>query len=319
MGGVLKAAACSILYASMLASMAACSPKKPKPDDFRVSITQSAPGYDLEEFKCESFADRSQEAAGRASCTGTLSINHDLYSLVSASEFEAELLTAGIPSEGVKFFSSRHWRNMFAPSVRQGATTGFSSECSYAGVSGGWSISCRTNYNRFNGYPRSSITHDAVVKGTPEYTAHFNETVADYRRLDAAFKELKSKIERFFTVGRTVSGPKIRARITSPLTWTGDKGYLGYQSQFFLETKYEDLRERTSGTFCGYPIGSPKDDLLFVGTINSANGDSGTYIASLEFQNRSALYQNSYRGCGDLLYWDGSSWKSRYGGALNSN
>jgi len=309
----------AIITMAMGGMLAGCAAPKPKTEDFASSIAQFTNGYEIDDLKCESFANKEQEKSGRAGCRGTLSLMFDLYEPMSGEGAEAALVAAGIPATGARWFRQRHSRAILTKSASQGSKTSFSAECSYAGVVDGWGVSCSPSYQRFPGQPLGSRGDNSIARGTPEYTAYINEVIADYRRLDAAYLEVKNGIERFFARGRTLRNRDgtIRSEMVSPLVWTGERGFLGYQYAFHMETKYQDGRERTDSTFCGYQKGTPRDDIRFDGVINynrdRATGQD-TFPAFVAMSDRASQYQNRFFGCGNRLRWDGSMFKGGYSG-----
>lgn len=325
MAPVAKLITYSALCAATVGLLIGCSAAKPKTEDFASNLAQYTGGYDIQDLRCESFANNGQEKSGRASCRGTLAVIFDLYEPMSREAAEAAVVTAGIPATGARWFRTRHPRAILAKSASQGAKTPFSAECSYSGIVDGWNVNCSTSYQRFPGQPLGSRGDNSIVAGTPEYTTYINEVLADYRRLDAAYRAVVAQIEAFFAPGRTVSTSSevsgrmhpIRARIRSPLEWSGDRGWLGYQSEFSTATTFEDLRERRTGTFCGYPIGQPANDILFKGNIWLSTGTRSSpepehFRAQVEMMNRAAPYQSRFHGCTNYLSWNGTEWQGKY-------
>lgn len=259
----------SILCGSMCASLGGCSRKEPSTAEIEASIAQTISGYDIKDVKCEAFSDKNQEAAGRASCRGTLAINQDLYTLLPTIDLENLLVAAGIPQEGSRFFLGRHARAIFVPAVTKGSETSFAADCTYLGDVNGWRIGCSPNFEQFVGQPLDALGDNFALKDSPEYSLFVNEVMSDYRQLDAAFMKTKSDVDKFFSRGRTVSNVDgtVRAVMVSPLIWTGDRSFLGQQPHFSMETKYEDRRDNTTMTFCGYTKGVPKEYILFSGDI----------------------------------------------------
>lgn len=322
---VLKTVAYPSVCAAMVGFLAGCSPSQPSTEEFASSIASHTGGYDIQTVECEAFANKEQEKSGRASCRGTLAVMFDLYEPMSHEAVEAALVAAGIPATGARWFRSRHHRFILAKVTSQGAETPFSAECSYAGVVDGWSISCNTNYRRFSGQPLGSRGDDSIAHGTPEYDAYIDEVLTDYRRLDANYRELVTQIEAFFDAGRTVYTRStangrmhpIRARITTPIQWSGDYGFLGHQSEFSTTTTFEDRREHRTGTFCGYPMGQPANDIAFVGNIwlstgTRSNPEPEHFRARVEMRNRSSMYQNRWHGCSNWLNWNGTGFAGQY-------
>ena len=294
-------------------------PKKPGHVDLRASVSSTVAGYSVKNMDCETFADKSQESGGRASCRGTLELDFDLYSPLTADAVRASLVMAGIPQAGADFFLRRHPKTFFTKTLSQGDETPFLADCSYFGVVEGWSISCNTNYERFDGTPFATLGNDAILEGSPQHAAFTNDVLSDYRRLDAAFLVVKNGIERFFARGNTVQNADgtISAAMVSPLVWTGERGFLGYQSQFQMQTKYQDRRANGTSTFCGYPKGTPRDDILFEGGINfSRDRETGEAVfpAYAQISDRASQYQNRFSGCGNRLSWNGVSFRGGYSG-----
>jgi len=307
-----KTIAYSMVLAALAAPTAGCGDKKPGTDAFRASISQTIAGYSIKELKCESFADKTQEGGGRASCRGTLALAGDLYAQISPEEATALLVAAGIPASGAAFFSNRHLATIFDKSVNGGTETPFTANCTYMGDVDGPRVGCNTSFSRFNGQPLGTFGSDTLIKGSPEYMARLNAIVADYRRLDASYKALKAQMDRFFSPGRTISSPGVRARLTSPLTWTGEPGFLGYPGYFSVQTKYQDLRDHTTGTFCGYPIGNPRDDIQYNGRIDfNKDRDTGeeTFVSKIDLRNRAIQYQNQFQGCSLYYTWNGTTFR----------
>lgn len=200
-----KTVAYPVIFTLIAGSVVGCGRKVPSASDIKTSISQDVSGYSIKDVDCETFSDKSQEGAGRASCRGTLTLNEDLYASVPKSDVQALLVSAGIPQEGSEFFIERHVRDVFVPSSNKGAEIPFHSDCTYLGNVDGWSISCGTNFSRLPGQSLGSMGANSVLKGSPRYESYIKEVMADYQQLDAAYQSVKTGIEQFFAVGRTVS------------------------------------------------------------------------------------------------------------------
>lgn len=309
-------------------ALAGCSHPSPSTDNLRNNIVQTIGGYSIKSLKCESFADKSQEAAGRSSCRGTLALILDRYASLPSADVQGLLVSSGIPQEAAGFVLQRHPKAVVVPAVKAGTETPFTSDCTYTKEVDGWRIGCNTSFADLPGLPPSAMGENYVLKDSPEYQSYIKEAKADFAEIDARFIALKSQIEEFFKVGRTVTatnplsnGGIARVKIVSPLVWSGEPGFLGHQSQFSLTTKYVDLRDAQSSkfTFCGYAKGIPGNDIQFSGDIESempsrsAHPDSVTFAANLYMSNRAAIFENKFQSCGNILVWDGTSWKLSYG------
>ncbi|HEX8379151.1 MAG TPA: hypothetical protein VF619_01225 [Allosphingosinicella sp.] len=320
----------ALALAAALLLLAGCSRKEPDTADVEQSISGSVPGYAVKDLKCESFADRNQEAAGRTSCRGTVVLDQELYRTMPPGSLQALLVDAGIPPEGASFFAGRHPQTIYLLNARKGDEGPLLAECSYMGNVDGWQISCDPSYNRFLGEPLGALGDGPVVKDSPEYRTYVERVLTDYRAVDAAYLALKRHVEGFFSSGKTVSvvnrfagdGPVMRFKLAAPISWSGERGFLGYQSKFRIETKYQDLRSEDR-TFCGYGHGTPPDDLLLEGDISGSTRSEleqggGLFTAHVEIFERTRLFNNGYSGCGNRLPWNGESWGKERGLEIRS-
>ena len=130
-----------------------CASKTPGSADVTESLQQSLAGYALSDLECESFADGSQEGAGRTSCRGSIAPAQDLYSPLPAEEVQSLLVSAGIPKEGAVFFANRHPQQIFKLSVKQGTTTPLTADCNYLRNVDGWQLAAVTLTMNLQGSP----------------------------------------------------------------------------------------------------------------------------------------------------------------------
>jgi len=325
MGTAQGARAFSILTSLVALSLTGCSRNQPGSADVTAALMQSLPGYVVSDLECESFADRNQEAAGRTSCRGSIALTQDLYSPLSPQEVQGLLVGAGIPREGADYFAGRHRQMIYRLSARQGTATPLMAECNYIRDINGWQINCNPSYNQFAGQSRGSLGSDAVVQDSPEYRAYLDGVLSDYRGLDAAYRTVETAIERLFAPGRTVlvynryvgNEPVKRIALTAPLSWTGPRGFLGYQAQLRMVARFQTSRDENQ-TACGYGRGTPPDEILLEVSINSSSvtqveQGAGPFTARVNMAERTALFDNEFRSCGNVLDWNGTFWAGGYG------
>lgn len=305
---------CSLLIFAV--AIAGCSKPGPSTDNLSSAIAQNTGGMIISAIKCESYANNTQEGTGRASCKGTLSLAEDHYNAIPQPDVASLLVGVGIPQTGTVFFLMRHPQQIYTRVAGKGDETAFSSECDYQKSVDAWNVGCQTNYQQFAGQPLSALGENPIIKGTPEFDSWIGAITSDFRQLDQAYRAVESNVKAFFAPGKTITlqdwqthQPWYRARITAPLTWQGDPGALGHQGYFSAIVKYQDLRERTNQTLCGYPRGQPMDDLLVTGTIEFSPGSpQGPFVAKAGVVERNGLFNNSFTGCGGPgMPWNGSS------------
>ena len=315
----------SILMLLITFSLTSCSRNQPGSADVTAALTRSLPGYVVRDLECESFADRNQEAAGRTSCRGSIALAQDLFSPLSAQEVRGLLVGAGIPQEGVDYFAGRHRKLIYRLSTGQGTATSLIAECSYLRDINGWQIGCNPTYNQFAGQPRGSLGTDAVVQDSTEYRAYLDGVLGDYRSLDAAYRAVKTAVERFFAPGRTVlvynryvgNEPVKRIALTAPLSWTGPRGFLGHQALLRMVARFQASRADNQ-TACGYSRGTPPDEILLEVSIGPSSvrhveQGAGPFTARVNMAERTATFNNEFSGCGNTLDWNGTFWGGGYG------
>lgn len=325
MGTEPGARAFGIVMPLIALSLTGCSPNQPASTDVADVLTQSLPGYVVGDLACESFPDRSLDAAGRTSCHGSIAPAQDLYSPMSAQELRSLLVGAGIPQEGVDYFAGRHPQMIYRRSAGRGTATALTAACSYIRGTDGWHIGCNPSYTPFAGQPRGALGAGAVVQDSPEYRAYLDGVLGDYRGLDAAYRTVKTAVERFFAPGRTVlvynryagDEPVKRIALTAPLSWTGPRGFLGYQAQLRMVARFQTSRNENQ-TACGYGRGTPPDEILLevsIGpsSVRQVEEGAGPFTAHVNMAERTALFNNEFSGCGNVLDWNGTFWAGGYG------
>ena len=240
-----------------------------------------------------------------------------MYKVLQPQEVRKLLEGVGLPAAAFEFFYLRHEKSIASVIVTKGTEVPFSSKCDYLGAPNNWTIDCTNSYTQLGGNKLEEINGNFVINGSDEFKVYTNEIVGDFKNLDKQYIELQNKIQEFFGNGRSVQAkmgdtPLISAKFHTPVTWTGDVGFLGHQSKFETQTKYQDFR-KSRGTFCGYAIGSPSDDIVFLGNIyatkDALKNQLGEFTATVEMRNRSAMFQNKFQGCGMTLTWTGAYWK----------
>jgi hypothetical protein len=309
-------ASCRCFALTFAFLVTACSKPGPATDDLKSAVATNIPGATVKTIKCEAFADKMQEGAGRANCKGTAALDQDQYAVLSPNEVGGMLSAAGIPEAGTGFFLQRHPQEVYAPVVSKGTETDFSADCNYQKEVDAWRIGCTTNYQPFAGQPLANINGAYVVKDTAAYEAWLKDVTTDYRQLEDAYRAAEATVKTFFAPGKTIvlrdrqtQKPWYEARIVSALSWNGDPGFLGHQGSFWTISKYQDLRDRTNQTLCGYGKGQPIDDLLLSGSIDfTPNSPQGPFTPHVEVVERNSLFNNTFTGCGNSFPWNGSTW-----------
>lgn len=295
--------------------LAGCSNNKPSTADVAASLESLHPAYAFSDLECETFADRSREAAGRVSCRGTSALSEDLYSEVGNEAQAGMLVDAGVPELGGNFFLDRHPAKVYIGTGSVGIASPMNAECDYFRNIDGWQITCSSNHMQYGGSPRSALPADAVIQGSPEYQAYIARVMADYRRLDEYYRRIRNQVELFFSPGRTLTlfargSPVMRMRVSSPVAWTGEPGYLGYPSLTLLELPVEGIGSNASNTLCGYGRGSPAQARLDVTIGPSTDQEllehANHYTPEVSVLERTRLFSNEFRGC-NTLRWNGQS------------
>ena len=228
-----------------------CSDAQPSTEVLKGAISQNVSGMTIENIECQSFADKSQEAAGRSSCKGTMSLNQDQHVLLYRNDAERLLISAGIPKTGAGYFLSRHPAQVYTLAASKGSVAEFSSECGYHRAVDAWNIGCSSNLPTFQGRPAYDIRPNDVVEGTPSYDVWIEQIKSDFKRLDQDYQTLETQVRTFFAPGKTISlrlreaGQILyQAQISKGISWEGEPGVLGHQGDFSTIVKYRDLRER---------------------------------------------------------------------------
>ena len=318
MSTALRLAGICILVPLLASYLTACARNKPSAADVTAILQQSVPGYVVSDLECEFFADRNQEGEGRTSCRGSLAPAQDLYSPLPVEEVQSLIARAGIPQEGAAFFASRHPQQIYRLSVSRGTTTPLTAECTYRRNVDGWQMGCNPSYNNFAGQPLGLLGANPVMQDSAEYRTYIDAVLTDFRTLDAAYRALKVQVERFFSAGRAISlvnansgnDPVMRIRLTSPISWIGPESILGYQSQFRLEPQIQTSSNRT---LCGYDRGTPNNVVRLEGQIDASSSNqieqgAGPFTAHVAIFEPTAMFGNSFNGCGNTLNWNGTSW-----------
>ena len=148
------------------------------------------------------------------------------------------------------------------------------------------------------------------MQDSAEYKSYINDVLNDFRELNIAYMALKAQVEKFFSQGNTIlltnrntgNEPVMTISLTTPFSWTGPRGPLGYPTQFLVEPQFQSANNRT---LCGYDRGIPNNVVRLDGVIEPAAPFSAHVIVSESY----ALFNNQFNGCNnDALVWNGIYW-----------
>jgi hypothetical protein len=189
-----------------------------------------APYYKVVKLEYKNFANLQQEGVGRTSIAGMVELTEDLF-IASNNLIGEDLEKSGMTlKQWGLFYPKNRVVSVHRVSEKKGKRIQFNDELSYIQTSNGFA---------FSGVPRitvagkriSELPRNAVMHGSPEYTAIINDITTKWQTFTKRQDEVKREIENLFAGSQPLVYTELNKRksefedrfdlnVNSPIVWS---------------------------------------------------------------------------------------------------